>query len=256
MNLQFLVNIFPSKVRVSFRHAITGDLLGVHKIEPEKLPEIFNKPTIIEWGKINWRVLNAEPIYAKKFTITNKLTLYVLENDFIDTRKMGHNLPTVVEKLPELTAQPSFDNNTMTLSSDQWGQLEYLPVSLLPTVQEEVSLIETILNPPQKVNTLTGYATQHKRKIINTLPLNIPVNEFCELMRINQKGSIKLKSEYIKNGMAFYSDSSVYYGLVKENMIEQLYQYEFECADEQFSNLVSAYNILLVDWRNARIITI
>src|SRR5688572_7604115 len=108
MNLSPLLNAFPKKTKVTLIHAITLKTIGVYKIKEDALPNAFNKPTIIELGGTKWRVMLANPINAKEYTIANKLTLHVQEVNSINSATIGFDYPSICDDHPELVDHQLF----------------------------------------------------------------------------------------------------------------------------------------------------
>jgi hypothetical protein len=257
MNLGPLINAFPRKIRVTFIHAVTKRQIGIQKMKPEELPSSFNKPIIIKWEGTEWRIMNAEPINGQGIILADKLTLYVEETHSVKPHSVGFNIATICPDWPEFTEKPLFNDFSIQLSKEQWRQLEFLPITLLATIQEEMQEIEPILFPKDGTNTLKGYKSMHSRKNIFAQPHDIFVSEFCNRMNIIQKGNIRLEEKgFIQEGFAFRSDSYTYYGLVKKDSIKELCLHNFESVDEEFFQIAEGYNLILADWCNGKLIMI
>lgn len=254
MDARPFISLFNGKTRVTFIHAITGDLIGVCKMTTEQLPASFNKPTRIEFEGNAWRVMRADPVHAKEFTIDNKLSLYVQENHFVDCGKMGFDVATISKDIPSLTSQSLFDNFLLNITGNEWRQLEFYPVSSFPLIQKEILEIESVLFPADNANTLDGYKTMHTRKKISPELVNIPFEEFCSLLNIVEKGAVRFGNGFVENGFAFRSVDHTYYGIIRDNVIEELCLEKFECLDEEIYELSSKYDLLLADWCNGKII--
>lgn len=257
MDPQPFINMFNSKTRVTFIHALTGKVIGVHKMKPDQLPRSFTKPTSIYVEGAEWRVMRAEPIHAKDFKLDNKLTLHVQEPSSIDPAIVGSNYPTVSNNIPELTVEPLFTDFILDLTKEQWRQLEFFHISFLPIIQEEMLKIEPILSPGEGVNTLIGYKNVHVRAIEMKQRLAVFLHEFCDRIHVQKKGSIRFTEEgYVKNGIALFSGNYTYYATINSETIEELYLESFDCVDEEFCEIVSSYELLLADWCNTKIIMI
>ena len=255
MNVQALMGLFPQKTRVTLIHATSGKLIGIHKIKPEQLPTTFNKPINIKLQGETWRVMQAEPVNAKDFTLGNKLTLHVQEPLTLDPNILGYNFATICEDIPPMDTGPLFNDFVLDISKDGWLQLQFLAASLLPAVQEELLQIEKILFPGQGINTLSGYKNMHIRKKISSYPLNISNAEFCELSGIKQKGGVRYNSaDFVQNGFVYRSDNYTYYGIIEGDRIAELCLLSFESADEELLQTMSFFNLILADWCNARVI--
>ena len=255
MNAAPFINLFNGKTRVTFIHAITGKLIGVHKMKPEQLPVAFNKPTSIDLQGTTWRVVQAEPVHAKEFTINNKLTLHVQEETSINPVLIHAGVPTICSDQPVPVSEPLFTDFLLEITEYRWHQHEFFPLTLLPVVQEEMLQVESFLLPVDGINTLLGYQNIYRRKIARTEPLSISLNEFCECMSIRERGGIRLPADgFVQNGIALRSDNYIYYGVVKDGVLEELCLDTFESVDEEFCGIASAYDLVLADWCNGKII--
>lgn len=257
MDARPFINMFNGKTKVTFIHAVTGKIIGISKMKSEELPISFIKPTRIEFEGTEWRVMRAEPAHAKEFTIDNKLALYVQENYAIDPNKIGFDIATVCQDTPIIVTAPLFDSFSLDISKDDWRQLELFPVSAFHLIQKEMLEVESVLFPDDNTNTLAGYKTIHVRKQLLEQPLGIPADEFCNQVNILEKGSPRFdRKGFIENGFAFRSPGYTYYGIIKDNIIKELSLQAFESVDEELYQLASAYDIMLVDWCNGKIIMI
>lgn len=249
------INMFTGKTKVTFIHAITGKILGTQKVKPEHLPASFNKPTNIEFEGAEWRVLQAKPIHAKEFKVTNKLTLHIQEPASIYPEAIGSDYPTICNNWPELVTEPLFSDSSLDISKDMWRQIEFFPSVTLPFIQEEMIKVETILFPKENVNTLRGYQDMYIRKEIHSESLNISFDEFCKLVYTTIKGSIKVEeTNFVKNSFVVHSDNYTYYGTIEEDKIKQLCITQYESMDEELCQVCATYDLALVDWCNGKII--
>lgn len=55
----------------------------------------------------------------------------------------------------------------------------------------------------------------------------------------------------VRNGFSVRSDNHTYYGIVENDMIRNLCLNEFDYADEELMNVLSIFNLTLIDWCNA-----
>jgi hypothetical protein len=257
MNLAPILNAFPKKIQVRFIHASSGQLLGVHKMKPDQLPPAFDKPTYIEFEDKQWRVMHADPLHTNELATATKLVLHVAEPGSIDPATIWADFPTICTDWPEDSPEPLFPDFILDVKKESWRQLEILPVDLLTEVQEEMVTIETFLYPGEDISTLPCYKNVYPRKTIVPGISHIGKEEFCALLNIHKKGAIRhFSGDFVKNGFAFCSDNYTYYGILKGDRIEELYLQDFESIDEEIYELVTAYNLLLADWRNGKIIMV
>lgn len=256
MNLQFLSDITPRKVKVNFVRAFNRESIGMDKINLNELPFSFNKPTIIEWREIQWRVLMAEPGNADEFSITRKLTLHVQENNLVDHSEIGFNEATICDDRPVVTRDRLYDSFVIYKTAQQWKQFEFVPQSIIPIIEEEIEIVRTILFPTDGRNTLLGYKQRHQRRGRNQT-LAIHASKFHELVGNAECGDLHFDGKgYVGQGMAWRSDNHTYYGLVNTTGIAELFVDTFDSVDEELYRIINNFSLALVDWCGARIITI
>lgn len=247
-----LMQLFPKKINVTVIDEITGTSLGKYKIPLEQLPTAFDKPTIMEVEGHTWRVVKADPVTADDFSIFKKLTVHVLQKEHWQDERLLFNIPTRHAYHPLMTHEPLFNEFTLDVGEDDWRQLEFLPVSALPAIQEEMERIE--LKVP---NALWGYKNMHVREQTADLSLNIPLAVFCDTVQAQKMGAVRLYSDaFVQHGIAIESGNYTYYGTVAEDCIVSLCLPSFDGIDDEFMQMVTTYKLVLVDWRGGRVVMI
>ncbi|MBC8032702.1 MAG: hypothetical protein H7Y03_01045 [Chitinophagaceae bacterium] len=255
MNLLPLLNIFPKKVRVTFIDALTGSTINTKRILLAELPEAFNRPITMNIGDSPWRVTSARPARVEEYSISKKLLLQVQQPDTINPSILRYELPTMAPSLPYFTEDPLFSDFTLDLTPEQWRQTEFLPLEFLELIKEEMAPIEAILYPENETQNLLGFAQVHLRQKTDHAYLNIPFEKFCKKVQATGRGNILFPGKgYVHQGFAVTSESFCYYGILKEDRIQQLNLLHFECADEEFFNVLMKYDLVLADWCHGGII--
>jgi len=245
-------NLFPKKVTVMLVHAVNGETIGAHKMDSAALPENFNKPTVLEMNGTSWRIVKAFVAKENSYLRGKKLVLHVQErNEFIQGDK--YMVPTRVSSLPAVVNDCLFNDFTISVSADDWGQLQFFSNDHAPAIQEDINSIASILSPP---DALLGYDELHIREHNEKYQLDIPFDECCAFLNPAEKGNLSLNGGFIENGFALRTDSFTYYGVVENNIIKQLALQTFDCADDEFMSILSSYGLVLVDWCNADIFSI
>jgi hypothetical protein len=136
-------------------------------------------------------------------------------------------------------------------------QMEFLPAAGLPLIQEEVAFIDPILLAQNGSNPLLGYDTQHVRHQTAHLGTDIPFDAFCASIQVNKKGNVRIAgNDFIENGFALRSDNYEYYGTLVNNRITHLGLTTFDRVDDEFSELVTTWDLVLVNWVQCSITTI
>jgi hypothetical protein len=250
------IQLFPKRIKVILINDTTGEKISTSKIGIENLPDAFNRPTILEIDGVAWRILRADPVLADDFSFSNKLTLRVLQASSVQSPASLYEVPTIVDQFPLSSQTALFTNCMIEMDCERWSQIELLPLALLPAVQEEMIKIEAILTADSGHNVLLGYTDQHKRGLGNGRSLSIPFDEFCD-PTIHEKGAIQLrKGGFAQDAFVLRSASYTWYGTVQSNMINHLCLKEYDSLDDELYTVLNRYELVLVDWCNAKILTI
>lgn len=239
-----IVGLFPKKVLVTLVHAENGNTIGSHKISTEFLPEVFDRPTVLDMGERSWRVTKAIPFRLEG---VKKITLHVTEPSAF----LGKSLvPTKCDPPVSPLIEGPVTAPVINISPDDWRQLEFLPVSKLEQIQEQVAIVEGLLEALQEDEGLLGYDTVHERADIADTQLNIPFDEFFQFVNGVESGGVR----GVADSFMIRSENYCYYGLVKEGMILNICIQGFDSAEDEFAGVVEKYELLLVDWCNGKII--
>lgn len=243
--------LFPKKIKVALIDAVTGKNLGKHKIPAELLPAAFNRPTMLEINNIKWRVLQADPVLADDFLFSKKLTLKVLHAEQANAQQLKYNLPTVCNEMPLVTGVPGLYNDfTLEIQEEDWRQIEFLSLERLKIIEEAVKNIEVILS--SQSTPLLGYDKQYIRDNALQSKVFISWEEFCSVLINPVKGNIFFRNnDFVQNGFAIRSESYTYYGILENGFIRTLCLSQFGGADDEFMNVLSKFELSLVDWCNA-----
>ncbi|AXY75206.1 hypothetical protein D3H65_14980 [Paraflavitalea soli] len=245
------LQLFPKKIKVTLIDAVTGKSLGKHTIPAAQLPGAFNRPTILNIDNSNWRVLKADPILADDFLFSKRLMLEVRRADSADALELKFNLPSICKELPVTGADSLFQAFTLELDQDDWRQVEFLPLSRSGEIEEAIKLIEAILTG--QPNPLLGYEQQYSRHDAGQPGLSIPWDAFCGLVPNPVLGNVALaNNELVQDGFAIRSEGYTYYGIVREGLIQTLCLTQFDSADDEFMQVISTFQLTMVDWCGAR----
>lgn len=255
--LDAALTMFPRKVKVTCIDGVTEQHIGRYKVLLHHLPAVFNKPITLTIEGNEWRVIKASPVHSDEFSIFRKLTLHVLNKEQVQQATLGHNMPTRHASSPATTTTPFYEQFTIDIHPTGWLQMEFLPAADLPSIQEEVALIDPILLANNGSNPLLGYETQHVRHQTAHLGVNIPFDAFCAAIQVNKKGNIRIaENEYVENGFALQSDNYEYYGTVVNNRITHLSLTGFDSVDDEFFKVVATWGLVLVRWEECSITTV
>lgn len=255
--LDAALTMFPKKVKVTCIDGVTEQPIGKYKVLLHQLPEVFDKPVTLTIEGNEWRVIKAKPHHSDEFSIFKKLTLHVLNKEQLQQASLGYNLPSRHAILPSPTATPYYEEFTIDLLPDEWLQMEFLPAAELPQIQEEVALIDPIILAENGSNLLLGYHTQHVRQQTANLGVDIPFDAFCASVQVTKKGNVRIAgNDFVENGFAVRSDNYAYYGTLVNNRITHLSLIAYDSVDDEFSQLVSTWDLVLVNWARCSITTV
>lgn len=252
--LESALNLFPKRIKVTCIDGITGQPIGTYKIPLSQLPAVFDKPVTLEIAGRSWRVIKASPFSADEFSIFKKLTLHVLSAEQLQQTNLGYNVATRHASSPTTTSTPFYQQFTLELTADDWLQLEFLSAAFLPLIQEEMALIDPILLAQNGSNPLLGYETIHVREQTGSLGVEIPFDAFCAAVPVNKKGNIRFLGDgFLENGFGVQTDNYEYYGTLVNNQITHLCLTSFDCIDDEFSQVASTWELVLVNWKQCSV---
>ena len=255
--LDAALTMFPRKVKVTCIDGVTEQSIGKYKVLLHQLPTVFDKPTTLTIEGNEWRIIKAKPHHSDEFSIFKKLTLHVLNKEQMQKTPLGYNLPTRHADSPSTTSTPFYEQFTIEMKPDEWLHMEFLPAAYLPLIQEEVALIDPVILAENGSNPLLGYPTQHVRQQTADLGVNIPFDAFCATIQATKKGNVRIAgNDFVENGFAVQSDNYEYYGTLVNNRITHLSLTAYDSVDDEFSQLVSTWDLVLVNWARCSITTI
>lgn len=239
-------------IKVKLIEALDNDLIGEVQLSPSQLPPSFKASATIHLNDKDWQIVKAEPEESFDFCKTGKLTLWLRPLVTIDPSLIRFSIPTLSNALPAVSDSFLFNDFTLTLHEDDWRQIEFLPMSLLPVIQEEMTDVEAIIFPEDNpdFNSLNGFDKVHVRSRIGEHHLSIPLEVFCERASITQKGSIAFQeyTGFVKNGFALKGANYTWYGIAENNTIKDLAIDFFDSIDDEIMQILKHYDLLMVGW--------
>jgi hypothetical protein len=251
------MQLFPKKINVTVINEVTGAVIGKYKIPLGQLPAAFNKPTIIEIEGNVWRVVKADPVSSDDFSIFKKLTLHILEKDQWTDERLQFNVPTRHAYHALTVNTPVFDEFILDISEDDWRQVEFLPTTALPAIQEEITLIQPMLVTDLPGGLLWGYENLYERQKTADFPLRISLTDFCTTVQAQKMGGVRMYGNaFVQQAVAIESLNYTYYGMLDGDELVSLCLPAYDSIDDEFMNLVTTYNLVLADWCNARVVMI
>lgn len=252
-------NLFKSNtIRVQLIEAVSNETFGLVKLKPEQLPKSFDMDTTMHIENEDWIVEKAEPVHSEEFIKKGELILWLRKVIKFNPKDIRYSIPTIANELPGLSTDLLFHDFTQTIHDDDWRQIEFLPMELLATVQEEMKKIEEIIFPgddPNFDSTVNGFDKIYVRSRIKRSLLNIPLAHFIQKFSIIQQGNLAIQgyAGFVENGFAFKSANYTYYGILEGDAIKELCLDFFNSMDDEINSLLVEYNLLLVSWCRGQI---
>lgn len=244
--------LLPKKIKVQLLHHSTREQLLATSVSEELLPAVFNKPTLIEIKGQIWRVIKADLLREASYLFSKKIRLFVADPAAFD---FGGKFiaPTLASGIPSGDFSDHSASVTEVIEAE-WRQLEFLPVSLLPLIQEELLKIDAVLSPANETDCLLGYDSIYRRSDVLDKALRIPFDEFVKDVEAEQQGPLRIaKGSVVTNSFTLESPFYKYYGICEEGLIRELSVFAFESADDEFMRIIEKYELVFADWVGARL---
>jgi hypothetical protein len=241
-----------NKIKVNLIEAVSNEQIGQVKLNADQLPASFKIATTFSYEGEDWQIEKAEPETVEEFSKTKELSLWLKKILKYDPRNIRYSIPTINNELPLFSSTSLYSDFTHTIHEDDWRQFEFLPTTLLTVVQEEMTVVENILFPEDDpdFDSTNGFTKIHVRTKINSQQLSISLEDLLTHVVVQQKGKLKIDkhAEFVLNGFAFKTEHHLYYGTIENGVIKELCLDFFDSMDEEISNILSNYNLLLVSW--------
>ncbi|WEK35469.1 MAG: hypothetical protein P0Y53_23505 [Candidatus Pseudobacter hemicellulosilyticus] len=249
-----VTGLFPKKVQVVLTYGNSGQEIGKYKLPEEFLPEKYDKPTVIEIQNQAWRITKATLVRDKTYLRSRKL-LFEVEEMTSYEQGSRHLAPTTAFPSPLLGPKSLFSGPDLGMPAENWRQIEFLPTSLLPVIQEEIAIIEASLQPGVHADPLLGYDSLHIRERIGHSNLELPLTDLQQMIGGSETGSVQITAhEYVQQSFFFSTLNYRYYGIVLDGIIKDLSIEAFDSPDDEFMTVLESFGLMLVDWCNARMI--
>lgn len=242
-----------NKITVKLIEAVSNEQFAQVNLNTDQLPASFKIATTFSYEGEEWQIEKAEPEIAEEFIKTKELSLWLRKILKYDPRDIRYSIPTIENELHAFSNNSLHSDFTHTIQEDEWRQFEFLPATLLPLVQEEMTAIENILFPeddPDFDSTENGFAEIHVRTRINRQQISISLEEFLTHVAVQQKGKLKIQGHdgFVLNGFSFQTEHYTYYGTIENGMIKELCLDFFDSMDDEINTVLSNFNLLLASW--------
>lgn len=244
--------LFPKKQKIVLVRAFSDEKIGEYKIGEEQLPGEFNKPTCVEIGGFNWRIIKANVVREASYFFSKKLVLHVEEAEVFSVSGK-YTVPTKSIENAEFVnenAEPVLIN----IPSEEWRQIEFLPAEKIDQIQYSLDNIKRILDMAEEGNALLGYDEVYLRSEQFNNSLQLPFDEFVEMVEAVNVGYVSFgRNGIVKKGFALESRQNIYYGICENDIIVELGVQNFESIDDEIIRITTRYGLVFVDWCSARI---
>lgn len=252
--VESLSTLFPKKARIKLIHAVSGRELTFHTIKTSEIPEVFNKPTLLNINDQNWRITKAEIAKEESYFSPKALVLHVIEPELYNQGNK-YLVPTTMSA-PELTQSPPIKEDfTLNMNIEDWQQIGFFPSSALAEIQGMTGLVLSIINASNDKNVLLGYDDCYKREYIAACSLRLDFDQFIQFAGAYSVGSVSINNaDFVLDGFCCSSGNHTYYGQVKNNVITSLALQQFDHIDEELFDMLNHYDLFLADWCNGAIL--
>jgi hypothetical protein len=246
--------LFAKKVEVLLESP-EGKSLGIIKMDESMIPEVFNRPLVIEINNTIWRIIGVKSIREKSILRSRKVLFRVVGSEKYKDDSMSL-VPTYAFPIPDKNYGSCVVENALSLSIEEWRQFEFLPVSMNPVMQQELNAIERVLSTEINPAPLLGYKQAHIRESIEQNALKISIEVVCSLLQGEIKESVSIGGTIVPDSFVLRTERNTYYGICKDGIISDLCIYNYESVDDEFMLLTSTFDLVLADWCNATCIFI
>ena len=192
----------------------------------------------------------------KIFGRTKKTEQETEKVEQINPNDIWFTLPTISNEFPQTvgsTKQTEFD---IHIHEDDYRQNEFLNSTSLTLVEEEFISIKYIWeNFSKKSDDYTLFKNCHVRKIIGEPNLRINFAEVKSLLNCNTVGQVIINGEILKNGFAFKTENTTYFGVLENDIVTQLCIYQWnENTTNEILKINKDFNLVFVNWYHIDII--
>ncbi|RXK85676.1 hypothetical protein [Filimonas effusa] len=282
-----LTGLLPKRIKITLINYNTGQEIGIFKIDASNLPEVFDKPLVIDIGNKRWRVMQAAPKTAADYLFSKKLILKV-QDELLPANLLPFQAPTTAADKPAIlprepvdaVAKIAFDSKSvfagasynaaipsvtgeiakggsqspdpyiLTIEETDWRQVELAAEDCLSVVTIDLHSVQQLLS--EQPDALTGYRQQHTRSRQLTQTLLIPWNSFLDQLHKPVIGPLYLRrSGWVENGFTIASEHHTYYGISTNDHIRVLCLPAMPVMDDELMNIMEHFKLLLVDWCGA-----
>jgi hypothetical protein len=195
-------------------------------------------------------------IFDKLFGRTKKTEQETEKVEMMNPNDIWFTTPTISNEFPQtipLTQQTEFD---IYIHEDDYRQNEFLNLSSLPLVEQEINAIKDVWeNHSKKSDDYTLFKNCHVRNKIGSPNLKIDFSELKTILKSNTFGQVIINGEVLVNGFAIKTLNTTYFGTLNNDIVSELCIAEWnENTTNEILEINKAYNLIFANWFHSDII--
>lgn len=195
-------------------------------------------------------------IFDKLFGRTKKTEQETEKVEMINPNDIWFTTPTISNEFPQtipLTQQTELD---IHIHEDDYRQNEFLNLSSLPLVEQEINAIKDVWkNHSKKSDDYTLFKNCHVRNKIGSPNLKIDFSELKTILKSNSFGQVIINGEVLVNGFAIKTLNTTYFGTLNNDIVSELCIAEWnENTTNEILKINKAYNLIFANWFHSDII--
>jgi len=243
-------------IKVQFIDSSNGNVIGISEMPPEQLPETFEIQTTMHLNDEDWSIEEAIPAHSKEFLQSKNLTLKMKKVEKMNPNDIWYTTPTISNEFPQTNTKTKDSEFDISIHEDDYRQKEFLNISSLPQIKEELKAIKEIWeNHSKKSEEYTLFKNCHARKTIGLPNLSIDFNEMQTLLNSNSTGQVIINGEILSNGFGLKTENTAYFGTLNYGKVVELCISQWnEKTTNEILKINKEFNLIFVDWFNCDII--
>jgi len=195
-------------------------------------------------------------IFDKLFGRTKKTEQETEKVEMMNPNDIWFTTPTISNEFPQtipLTQQTEFD---IYIHEDDYRQNEFLNLSSLPLVEQEINAIKDVWeNHSKNSDDYTLFKNCHVRNKIGSPNLKIDFSELKTILKSNTFGQVIINGEVLVNGFAIKTLNTTYFGTLNNDIVSELCIAEWnENTTNEILEINKAYNLIFANWFHSDII--
>lgn len=159
-----------------------------------------------------------------------------------------------------MTNVPAYPDFTVILSVSDWRQAEFINISKLCTVGEEMDEIKDVRinHSREAADGVRQFHRLYTRRQVGQAALFIPLFELKTFLKSHIIGSIAIEEHagFVKHGFALSTAAGCYYGMEENGVVKSLCIHNItHAAEKEIPRLVRKFALIYVNWCNCTILT-